>query len=462
MANIEAEQLNTLHSRIRGTIVTPESAAYDNARKLYNAMIDKKPALIVRCRDVADVVSAVKFGKVAGLDVAIRSGGHNAGGLGSIDNGLVIDLSLMRDVRINPVNRTARASAGCLLGDLDHATHAFGLATPAGIISTTGVGGLTLGGGIGYLTRKYGLTVDNLISADIVLADGSFITADQDHEQELFWAIRGGGGNFGIVTSFKFKLHPVSTVIAGQTFWPIEQATDVLNWYRDFLPTAPDDLNGFFAFLTVPPVAPFPKELQMKKVAAVVWCSLASPTETEKLLAPVHIIGKPEMHGVQPMPFPALNSMFDALIPSGYQWYTRADFFKQMTDEAVALHIKNGNKLPTPLSQMHLYPVDGAASRKRKDETPWAYRDAKWTEVILGVDPDPKNAKLIKEWSIAYWNDLHPYSMGGAYVNFMMEDEGQERVKSTYRGNYARLATVKQKYDPSNLFHVNQNIKPSE
>ncbi|HEY6283065.1 MAG TPA: FAD-binding oxidoreductase [Nitrososphaerales archaeon] len=446
---------------LRGPVITPENPVYDETRKLYNAMIDKRPAVIARCRDVGDVIEAVKFGKEQGLDIAIRGGGHNGGGLGSVENGLMIDLSLMRGLRIDPVARLGEVEGGCQLGDYDHAAQAFGLATPAGIISTTGVGGLTLGGGIGHITRKYGLTIDNLLSVDMVLADGSFVTANADSNKDLFWAVRGGGGNFGVVTSFKFRLHPVGTVVAGPTFWPIQQAEEVLKWYRDFLPEAPEELNGFFAFLSVPPAPPFPEDLWSKKMAAVVWCYLGSQEEADRLLAPARKVGKMAMYGLQRMPFTALQSAFDGLYPPGHQWYWRADFVKTISDEAVTRHVKNANKMPTPQSAMHLYPIDGAASRVGPNETPWAYRDGKWAEVIVGVDPNPSNAKTIRDWTVSYWDDLHPYSMGGAYVNFMMDDEGQERVRLTYGGNYARLASIKAAYDPGNLFHVNQNIKPA-
>jgi FAD/FMN-containing dehydrogenase len=445
---------------LRGPVVTPESSEYDETRKLYNAMIDKRPAVIARCRDVADVIQAVKFGREQGLDIAVRGGGHNGGGLGSVDNGLMIDLSLMRGVRIDPVSRTGVAEGGCQLGDYDHAAQAFGLATPAGIISTTGVGGLTLGGGIGHLTRKYGLTIDNLLSVDIVLADGSFVAANADSNKDLFWAVRGGGGNFGVVTSFTFRLHPVGAVVAGPTFWPIEQADEVLKWYRGFIPEAPEELNGFFAFLTVPSGPPFPEGLWTKKMAAVVWCYLGSQEDADRLLAPARKVGKMALYGLQPMPFTALQSAFDGVYPPGHQWYWRADFVKEISDEAVGRHVKNGNAMPTPQSSMHLYPIDGAASRVASTDTPWAYRDGRWAEVIVGVDPDPANARRLKDWTIAYWEDLHPYSMGGAYVNFMME-EGQERVQATYRNNYPRLAELKRKYDPQNLLHVNQNISPA-
>jgi len=379
--------------------------------------------------------------------------------LGSVDNGLMIDLSLMRGVRIDPASRTGTAAGGCLLGDYDHAAQAFGLATPAGIISTTGVGGLTLGGGIGHLTRKYGLTIDNLLSVDMVLADGSFVTASADSNQDLFWAVRGGGGNFGVVTSFTFRLHPVGTVVAGPTFWPIEQASEVLKWYREFIPEAPEELNGFFAFLTVPPGPPFPEGLWSKKMAAVVWCYLGSQEQADRLLSPAKKVGKMAMYGLQPMPFTALQTAFDGLYPPGHQWYWRADFVKDISDEAVKRHVRNGNAMPTPQSSMHLYPIDGAASRIKSKDTPWAYRDGKWAEVIVGVDPDPSKAKILRDWAVSYWEDLHQFSMGGAYVNFMM-DEGQDRVRATYRENYDRLASIKAKYDPKNTFHVNQNIKP--
>jgi FAD binding domain-containing protein/berberine-like enzyme len=448
-----------LRATLRGPVVTADDPGYDEVRKLYNAMINKRPAVIARCHDSADVITALRFGREQSLEIAVRGGGHNGGGLGSVDNGLLIDLSLMRGVRVDPKARIADVSGGCQLGDLDHAAGAFGLATPGGIISTTGVGGLTLGGGMGHLTRKFGLSIDNLLSVDVVLPDGTFVTADADEHRDLFWAVRGGGGNFGIVTSFRFRLHPVGNVIAGPTFWPLDQAEEALAWYQEFLPKAPEDLNGFFGFLTVPPVAPFPPALHSQKVAAVVWCSLATQAQTDKLLAPVHTVGTPALHAPSAMPYPALNSMFDGLYPSGHQWYWRADFVKDLPHDAIQRHVECARQLPTPQSTMHLYPVDGAASRVGARDTPWAFRDAKWAEVIVGVDPDPRTARKLRDWVVGYWEALHPYSMGGAYVNFMM-DEGQDRVRATYGENYARLATLKRKFDPKNVLHVNQNIRP--
>lgn len=449
-----------LEANLRGELIEPGDRAYDAARKVYNAMIDKRPRLIARCVDVADVIAAVNFARQNQLLLAVRSGGHNGAGLGVCDDGLVIDLSPMKFTRVDPKARTVRVGAGCTWADVDHATHAFGMATPSGIISTTGVGGLTLGGGIGHLTRRCGLTIDNLLSVDMVLADGSFVTASSEENEDLFWAVRGGGGNFGVVTSFLFKLHPIKTVIGGPTLWPLERAADVMKWYREFITAAPEDLNGFFAFLVVPPAPPFPEHLHLKKMCGVVWCYTGGEQEADRLFKAVREMGPPALHGVQAMPHPTLQSAFDALYPPGLHWYWRADFVKELSDEAIALHVKHGAELPTMHSTMHLYPISGAAHRVGKHETPWSYRDAAWAEVILGVDPDPANTKRITEWTKTYWEALHPYSAGGAYVNFMME-EGEERIRATYRDNYARLASIKKKFDPTNLFRVNQNVRPA-
>jgi FAD/FMN-containing dehydrogenase len=449
-----------LKAAIRGQVIQPEDAAYEAARKVYNGMIDKRPKLIVRAADVADVMAAVNYGRENKLLTAIRGGGHNGAGLGTCDGGLVIDLSLMKGVRVDPAARTVRVGAGCLWGDVDHATHAFGMATTSGFISSTGVAGLTLGGGIGYLTRRYGLTIDNLLSADLVLADGRFVTASAKENDDLFWAIRGGGGNFGVVTSFEFRLYPVSIVQFGPTFWPLEQAADVLKAYRKFILTAPEEVNGFFAFLVVPPAPMFPANLHMKKVCAIVWCSTGTAEETEKATRPMRSVGTPLLDAVGPAPFPAVQSAFDGLFVPGLQWYWRADNFTELSDAAIAKHVEHGSNIPTMLSTMHLYPVNGAAQRVGKSDTAYNFREALFAEVIVGVDPDPANAGKITEWCKDYYDALHPYSAGGAYINFMM-DEGQERVQASFRDNYGRLATIKKKYDPTNFFCVNQNIKPA-
>lgn len=454
------ETVEQLAAPLRGAVIQPSDPRYDEARSVYNAMIDKYPALIARCVDVADVIAAVNFAREKGLLLAIRGGGHNGAGLGTCDGGLVIDLAPMKGVHVDPDARTARVAGGCTWGDVDHATHAFGLATPSGIISTTGVGGLTLGGGLGHLSRKHGLSIDNLLEVDVVLADGRFVTANERDHADLFWAVRGGGGNFGVVTSFLFRLHPVDTIVGGPTFWPLDQAADVMRWYRDFLPAAPEDLNGFFAFLTVPPAAPFPEHLHLQKMCGIIWCYTGPAEKADEVFAPVQQVGTPALHGVHPMPFPALQSAFDGLYPPGDQWYWRADFVNELSDEAIARHVEHGSKMPTIQSTMHLYPIDGAVHRVVNHQTAFAYRGAKWASVFAGVDPDPANAAPIKDWTIEYWEALHPYSAGGAYVNMMM-DEGQERVQASYRDNYPRLAAIKRAYDPNNLFRVNQNIRPA-
>ena len=446
-------------SGLRGSVIRPGDESYEAARRVYNGMIDRYPAMIAQCADVADVIRAVNFARQQKLAVAVRGGGHNAAGLGSVDDGLVIDLSMMKGIRIDPKERTARVEGGCTWGDVDHATHAFGLAIPSGFFSTTGVGGLTLGGGVGYLSRKYGLTIDNLLEVDMVLADGSFVKANANENTDLFWAVRGGGGNFGVVTAFLFRLNPVSTVYGGPMFWPLEKAADAMRFYRDFIAKAPEDLGGFFAFLIVPPVPTFPEALRNKKVCGVVWCYTGPLDKAEEVFKPIRQFGPPILDFVGPIPFPALQSMFTPLFPPGLQWYWKADFVNELSDAAIALHVKYGSQVPTMFSTMHLYPIDGAVHRPGKNDTAFRYRESRFAEVIVGVDPDPANKDKITAWARDYWTALHPYSAGGAYINFMM-DEGQEGVQASYRENYQRLAEVKKKYDPTNFFHVNQNIRP--
>jgi FAD/FMN-containing dehydrogenase len=444
-----------------GQLIGPDDTGYDEARAVYNAMIDKRPALIARCASADDVAKVVGFARDHDLLLAVRGGGHNGAGLGTCDGGVVIDLAPLKDIEVDPGARTVRVGGGCTWGEVDHATHEHGLATPSGIISTTGVGGLTLGGGLGHLTRRHGLAIDNLLAADLVLASGERVRASADEHPDLYWAIRGGGGNFGVVTSFLFRLHEVHTIVGGPTFWPVEAAPEVLSAYRDFLPNAPRELNGFFAFATVPPAPPFPEALHLRKVCGVVWCYVGTEEDAAAAIAPMlEAAPEPLMHGVAPMPYPALQSAFDGLYPRGDQWYWRADFVEQIPDAAVEQHTRFGAQLPTMQSTMHLYPIDGAAHDVAAADTPWSYREARWATVYAGVDPDPANVDTIRDWTVGYFEALHPYSAGGAYVNMMM-DEGQERVRASYRDNYDRLARIKATYDPDNRFRVNQNIQPA-
>jgi FAD/FMN-containing dehydrogenase len=459
--SVSEDAITALADSLHGNLIQAGEAGYDEARAVYNAMIDKYPALIVRCRDVADVIAGVNFARDQGLLLSIRGGGHNGAGLGTVDDGLVLDLGLMHGVRVDPVARTARVEGGALLSDLHHATAPFGLAMPSGIVASTGVGGITLGGGIGHLTRQLGLSIDNLLEADVVLADGSFVVASETEHPDLFWALRGGGGNFGVVTSFLFKLHPISTLYAGPMLWPLERAAEVLRWYREFIVNAPETLNGFFAFLTVPPALPFPEHLWNQKVCGIVWSCTLPQEQAEATFAPIRArFGQPALDGVGPISHQALQSMFDALYPAGEQWYWKSDFVNEIPDAAVDLHVQFAAELPTWKSTMHLYPIDGVAGRVPRDATAWNYRDAHWGMVIIGVSRDPADNDRMTAWAREYWSGLHPYSAGGAYVNMMME-EGQDRVRASYGDHYDRLARIKAKYDPDNLFQVNQNIKPA-
>ncbi|MFZ1974420.1 MAG: FAD-binding oxidoreductase [Candidatus Acidiferrales bacterium] len=459
MMMLNETAIAAFRSTLLGELIAPGDPKYEEARQVYNAMINRRPRLIARCADVADVLAAVNFGREQKLAVAVRGGGHNAGGLGVCDDGLVIDLSPLNYVRVDARKKTVLVGGGARWRDVDHATHAFGLAVPAGVISTTGVGGLTLGGGIGYLTRRYGLTVDNLLAVEMVLADGRFVTASAKAHADLFWAVRGGGGNFGVVTAFLFKAHPAHTDYGGPMMWPLEDAAEMLRWYRGFIAKAPNDINGFFAFLTVPPGPPFPEHLHNKKMCAIVWCYAGGQKKAEKVFKVIRAFKAPALDLAGPIPHPQLQSLFDGLYPPGLQMYWKADFVRTLSDEAIALHLEHAAKLPTMLSTVHFYPINGAASRVKNSATPWAYRDATWASVTVGIDADAANKEKITSWAKEYWTALHPYSAGGGYINFMM-DEGQGAVRATYGKNYERLAKIKKRYDPTNFFRVNQNIKP--
>lgn len=451
--------MKTFREGLRGEILEPKDRHFDEAKKVYNAMIDKIPRMIVKCIDVADVILAVNFARENEILLSIRGGGHNAGGLGICDDGLVIDLSQMRYTRVDPHTKTITVGGGTTWGEVDHASHAFGMVTPSGVISTTGVGGLTTGGGLGYLSRKYGLSIDNLLSVDMVLADGNFITANESENRDLFWAVRGGGGNFGVITAFTFRLHKLDTVYAGPMLFELSETEEVLRWYRKFIKYAPDDLYGFFAFLTVPPGPPFPEHLHLKKMCGIVWNYTGPREKAEEFFEPIRKFKVPALDLVSFIPYPTLQSMFDALYPKGLHWYWRADFVNEIPDQAILKHKEFAKKLPTMLSTMHLYPINGQASRVNATDTAWNFRDATWAMVIVGVDPDASNKDKITTWAKNYYDALHPYSAGGAYVNFLM-DEGEERVKATYGKNYRRLVRIKGKYDPHNLFCINQNIRP--
>jgi hypothetical protein len=432
------ETIVTFAQSLRGAAIMRGHTDYEEARKLYNGMIDKRPLIIARCADVADVMTAVNFGRDNKLPIAIRGGGHNGPGLGSVDDGLIIDLSLMKGVRVDPEKRTARVGAGCVTGDVDHATHVFGQAVPFGIISTTGVAGLTLSGGHGYLTRQYGLTVDNLLEADLVLADGIFVTASERDNSDLFWALRGGGGNFGVATSFLFRTSPVKIVYGGPLIFDITDASTVMRWYRDTLPSLPVEFYMFLGLQVVPPGDPFPKEHWGKTTCGLVVSHNGPTADAERAVNAIRAaLPKPLIDWAQPMPFTVLQSLFDPLYPKGLQWYWKGDFVERLSDAAIDAHLAHLKNIPSPFSGMHLYPIDGAASRQKRDATAWNFRNARWSMAIVGVDPDPAKAPILKQWVRDYWEAVHPFNLEGAYANFMMDDEGEARVKAAYGDNYA-------------------------
>lgn len=443
-------------------VIDRKSPDYDEARALYNAMIDKKPNWIVRPSDADDVVSAVNFARDNNILLAIRGGAHNGPGLGSCDGGLVIDMSLMNGIEIDTEAQTVRVQPGCTQGEVDRAASAHGLAVPAGIVSTTGIAGLTLGGGHGYLSRKYGLTIDNLIEAEVVLADGRIVTASESENADLLWALKGGGGNFGVVVSFLFRAYPVTDVYAGPIFWDIAHTREIMTWYRDFLPAAPRELCSFLGLKTVPSSDHFPPELWGRRICALISCYNGPQADGEAAVQPIRdALPEPLLDGMAQMPFVALQGLFDDLLPKGLQWYWKGDFVEELSDAAIAAHVAHGSNTPSELSLMHLYPIDGAVQDIGADETAWGARKAQWSMVIAGIDPDPAKAPELKRWASDYWSAVHAHNRhGGAYINFMMDDEGDSRIRAAYGANYPRLVGIKRKYDPANLFRVNQNIAP--
>ena len=435
---------------------------YEEARALYNAMIDKRPRWIVPCADANAVAAAIAFARQEGLLIAVRGGGHNGAGLGSCDGGLVIDLKPMNAVEVDPVAQTVRVQPGCTQGDVDRAASRYGLAVPAGVVSSTGIAGLALGGGHGYLTRRYGLTVDNLLEAEVVLADGRRVRASAHENPDLLWGLKGGGGNFGVVTSFLFRAYPVTDVYAGPIFWDVAHAAEIMRWYRDFLPTASRDLFPFLGLKTVPSCDPFPEAIWGRPIVALISVFNGSQAEGEAAMAPVRAaLPEPLMDGMAQLPFADFQAAFDALLPKGLQWYWKGDFVDELTDAAIEAHVEHFARVPSAKSLVHLYPIDGAVHDVAPEATPWGARGATWSMVIAGIDPDPAMAPRLRRWAGDYWSAVHAFNPhGGAYVNFMAPEEGQDRVRAAYGANYDRLVEVKRKYDPENVFRVNQNIVP--
>jgi FAD/FMN-containing dehydrogenase len=457
-----SDRFRKLAEAVRGRVITASDPDFDDARAVYNGMHDRRPGAVVRCVDSADVMAAVAAGRDGHLDLAIRGGGHSVPGFGTVDDGLVIDLSPMNDVRVDPAKKIARVGGGATWGDLDHATYPFGLAAPGGIVSTTGVGGLTLGGGIGYLTRRVGLSIDSLLSADVVLADGRQVTASDYRNEDLFWALRGGGGNFGVVTSFEFQLHEVGDVVGGPMFYEVDDAAAVLERYREFIAAAPEQLGCFFGWQIAPDLPFIPRGRVGDLFCVLVTCWSGPRAEAERVLRPLRDVAEVKAEQVVVRPLPALNSAFDDLVPKGMRHYWKADFVTELTDEAIAAHVEHGKKTPHVSSSMHLHPINGAAQRVGAGETAFGHRDKSFVSVVAGIWDDPADDAANIRWVKDYYAAIHPHSgSDGGYVNFMSGDDGH-RAPANYGANYERLAAVKATYDPDNLFHVNQNITPSK
>src|SRR4249920_2803963 len=451
--------IDQLREQLRCPVITSDDDGYDEARAVHNGMFDRRPRAVVRAEQVADVMTAVNFAREHGLDLAVRGGGHSVPGFGTCDDGVVIDLSGMRGVRVDPSSSTARAEGGATWGDFNAAAHPFGLATTGGIISTTGVAGLTLGGGIGYLARGFGLSIDNLVSADVVTADGRLVQASELEHDDLFWALRGGGGNFGVVTSLEFRLHPVREIYGGPMFYELSEVENVLWFYREYIADAPEQMGAFPAFQIAPPLPFIPEDRHGDTFVAIVACWAGPVAEGEKAFEPFHDVPPVVADFVGPMPYPALNAAFDRLQPPGLQHYWKASFVKELTDEAISAHALHGPEVPAVNSTMHIYPINGAAHRTASGDTAFAYRDANFATVIAEAWPDPVQNDANVAWVRRYYDPIAPHSEEGGYVNFMAGDD-QDRIKANYKGNYDRLVAVKRAYDPDNLFHLNQNIAP--
>ena len=451
--------LDDLRTGVRGEVVARNDAAYDEARKVNNAMHDRRPLAIVRASDVADVIATVRAVRDHDVELAVRAGGHAVAGFGTLDDGVVVDLQPMTGIRIDPWERTARVQTGCTWGDLDHATHVFGLATTGGLVSTTGVSGLTLGGGIGYLARAHGLSLDNLLAADVVTADGTFLHASPKEHADLFWALRGGGGNFGIVTELQFRLHEVDHIFGGPMLFELDDAEPLLRTYRDWIARAPRAMGAFPGFQIAPPLPFIPEERHGAPFVIVVACFNGPADEGAALLDELRDVATPVAQYVDTMPYPALNSMFDPLLPPGLQHYWKANFVTDLTDEAIAAHLDHGPRVPSLQSTVHLYPIDGAVHDVAPTETAFAHREANFAAVIAGMWEDPADSEANIRWVRDYYAAIAPHSEPGGYVNFMAGDD-QDRVRDNYGGDYARLVEIKRQYDPDNVFHLNQNIVP--
>lgn len=453
---------NELASRFRGALLSPGCVEYEQARQIWNGMIDRHPALIARCTGVADIIEAINFARDRGLVLAVRGGGHNVAGLAVCDGGIMLDLSRLKGIRVNLTTKEVQAQPGVLWGELDRETQLFALATPGGFVSTTGIAGLTLGGGFGWLSRKYGHSCDNLISVDVVTADGRFLTVNEHEHPDLFWGIRGGGGNFGVVTSFQYRLHSVGpTMVAGLVLYPMEQATQVLDFYRTFSAEAPDEL-GTLALMRYAPPAPFlPKEIHGKPVVGIAVCYTGSLAHGERIVRPLKEFGTPLIDTIVPKPYCTHQAAFDSGVPAGRKYYWKSEYLPPLSKATTDTIVTHAMQMTSPFSQVVIFQMGGASSRVGEDATAASHRNAAYVLNIGACWEEQSQSETHIEWARTFWSDMRPFSTGGVYVNFLSQGEGEDRVRMAYGTNYERLVALKNKYDPSNLFRMNQNIKPT-
>ncbi|MCX4701707.1 FAD-binding oxidoreductase [Streptomyces sp. NBC_01373] len=454
---LDEQLLGRLRGAVRGDVVRPGDPDYDEARKVYNAMHDKRPAIVVRAVDAGDVIATVDLARETGLPLAVRGGSHSVPGYGTCDGGVVLDLGRMRGIRVDPETRTARVEGGCTWADVNHATHAFGLATTGGIVSTTGVGGLTTGGGMGYLAREFGLACDNLVSVDLVTADGSFLTCTDEHNADLMWAVRGGGGNFGVVTSFVYRLHPVADILGGPTFYPLDG--DVIRRYRDLVAASEERLGAVLVVGLGPPLPFLPERWHGRPVCGVVACWTGPEDQDDRIRARLGELGPVLGQHLERMPYPVINTLFDELVPAGLFHYWKGAFSHGLPDGAIDAYVAHGASTPSIQSVTVVFPIDGACHRVGPEGTAFSYRDADFSTALSPTLTTREDCEAQKDWVRGFYAALEPHSSGGGYVNFMDGDD-QDRVRANYRSNYTRLTDIKRRYDPGNLFRLNHNIAP--
>jgi FAD/FMN-containing dehydrogenase len=458
---VNDQKVEEFRASLRGRVLQPGDSGYDQARAIWNGMIDKHPALIAQCADAQDVMAAVAFARENDLPASVKGGGHNIAGNALCDDGLVIDLTLLKQVQVDIQTRTARAGGGVTWGEFDRATQEYGLAVTGGLVSTTGIGGFTLGGGMGWLERKHGLTCDNLIAAEVVTAEGKMVRANAEENPDLFWALRGGGGNFGIVTEFTYRLHPVGpAILGGMLVWPFSETERILQFYREYTADLPEELTTMAGTVTAPPAPFVPLEMQGKQCVAVVGC-YAGPIEDGKhAIAPLRELS-PAADLFGEMPYVALQSMLDGMHPAGPRSYWKSDYLDTLSDDAIRVIVARFREVPSPRTHVDIHDLGGAIRRVPEDDTAFSHRDANYVFNIVSIWTDPADDELNINWSRDLWNALRPYATGATYINFM-GSEGEDRVKASYGPKYQRLAEVKRKYDPTNFFRLNQNIKPAE